>query len=347
MQLIVTAVHRAAPRGRDGTVRVVDWESRRVIHEFQPPSATRNDLQMRGRTGYRGVCFADELCSIASADAMYGYDQNWQLRQTITHPLFNDLHEIAWDGTHFWVTASGIDALLKLNRDGDVVDTVLFGALSPGVRERLDIPSRHVDLGLDYRETFFPLLGSHVTHVNGIQIVDGRQYATLFHQGAVVELESMNAVFQDRSYYGCHSGRIDGDYGYLAASHHQALLVFDSTTGEVVKQISVMDDAYRDTRGRTRRAAHRLARNRLVTGTGPLARLARVLSARMNPGPADALPGWARGIAIVDEGHILIGSAPASVALVDVEAGRVVDRIQFSDRVEHAVFAVEIDPRAP
>ena len=345
MRLVVTVIHRGAPQGEDGLVYVVDWETKTVLRTFQPPGALVEDYpdDGGGPRGYRGVCFARDLCYVASADTLYGYDSSWELRHQVTHPLFADLHEIAWDGDAFWVTSTGIDAVLRVSLEGTLLDEFFLGELPSGDRELLGIPERSIDRTSDHRMLLYPGWQTHVAHPNGVQIVNGQPYITLFLQGAVISLDPLTVLWQDDRYYGSHSGRLIGEDLHLAASFQTALLVAQRTNGTST-EISIEDDSFTDSRGRVKKALQG-AVIAIDSRGGLLRELLRRAPSRLNPQPLRDRPGWARGLRVIDDRHVLVGSSPASVALVDTEQQTVVERIVLSERMGDAVFAVEVDER--
>jgi len=292
--------------------------------------------------GYRGICFVDDLCYIASADTLYGYDRNWQLKHCVTHPLFSDLHEIAWDGAAFWVTSTGVDAVFQVSSGGELLDAVWFGELEPELRNELRIAPRTVDHSLDHRTKHHPVREEHVAHPNAIQVVSERPYVTLYYQGAVVAINPVELIWADTSYYGSHSGRVVADRLYLAASFKQSLLTVDRESG--TRRLIPVGHSAGDNRSRVRRTLQRTALW-LDSRTSLPRSLGGRLPTWLNPQPQRSLPGWTRGLALVDDRLVLMGSSPASVYLIDAVTGVIADHFPLSDNLAHSVFSVEVDPR--
>lgn len=59
-----------------------------------------------------------------------------------------------------------------------------------------------------------------------------------------------------------------------------------------------------------------------------------------------ALPGWVRGLAVIDRDTVLVGSSSASVWQIDVSTNSVTGKVPLGEDVRHAVFEVAIDPRS-
>jgi hypothetical protein len=325
---------------------VIDWPSQRVLHEFSPPTAIIEDFPDAGGGGLRGsrgVCFAGDLCYIASADSLYGYDDNWNLSHVVTHPLFSDLHEVAWDGSAFWVTSTGVDAVLKVSKDSELLDSFWFGGNESKAQDQLGIAPRAVDRDIDHRTTHHPMRDEHVAHPNAIQIVDGRPVVTLYYQGAVIALNPFEVLWASREFYGSHSGRVLGNQLYLAASFQQSLLAVDlSTTQQAL--VSVVGQQV-DSRGAATKGLQAAAL--WIDSRSQVARrIAMRLPSWLNPRPQRNRPGWTRGLCFIDDQRALLGSSPAGIFEIDLKSLNITGRLELSTEVPHAVFAVEVDPRA-
>ncbi len=56
MKLVVTVIHRGAPKGEDGLVYVVDWETKTVLRTLQPPSALAEDSRTLAEPSSIDLC---------------------------------------------------------------------------------------------------------------------------------------------------------------------------------------------------------------------------------------------------------------------------------------------------
>ena len=344
MRLIVTTIVRDSPLDKHGFVYVVDWEQKAVVHRFQPPPPrARHDVPRSGNRGFRGITFVGDRCYIANHDSIFAYDAQWRLVDTISHPFFASIHEIETDGESIWVTAAGTDAVLKVSLSGEILEEHFLGEMPADTRSRLGIRGRPIDRGVDHRDAR-PETASHVAHPNGLSLVGGRPYVTLYRPGAVFALNPFELVWRDDSYYGVHSGRLldGGKLLYLAASFQSEFLGVDLESGGTTFRVSVLGDTGHETswKGRIQRMLHHPVFGRIPTLAilkhGPQA-LRRFLPT--------SRPGWSRGIAVVDEDYILGGSSSATISLINTRLGRIEEVLQLEKGIQHSIFAIAIDPR--
>ena len=103
---------------------------------------------------------------MANYDTLYVFDDDWQVVDSLSHPLFVGIHEIDWDGEHLWAAATAIDAVLRVG-----LDWTVEAAWDPHGRagfERFGLrPRPHpLDGTIDYRVRQAPVLNE--CHVNGV-----------------------------------------------------------------------------------------------------------------------------------------------------------------------------------
>ncbi len=344
MRLIATSVVRDAPAECHGFVYVVDWDKKRILKRFQPPvRLPKLNIPRGGSRGYKGITFLGDRCYIGYYNSIFVYDANWNLVDTISPPLFASIHEIESDGEGIWVTSSGIDAVLKISPAGEVLERHFIGELLPEDLERVGIRPRPVDPDGDYRE-LLEHMSTHVAHPNGLSVVDGRPYVTLYRPGAVIGLNPFELVWRDDAYYGVHSGRVvdGGRLLYLAASFQSKFVGFDLKSGNKVLEVSMIQSGKDESpwMGLVRRAIHHPAMGRMPTVF--ILKHAPPVVRRLLP---TSRPGWTRGIAIVDEDHFFGGSSSATISLINSKDGRIEDQLQMEQGAQHSIFAIAVDKR--
>lgn len=344
MKLIVTTVVREAPLAQHGYVYIVDWEKKEVLCRFQPPPPRKNPVGLRGGSrGFRGITFIGDHCYIANHDSIFGYDLNWKLVNTISHPLFCSIHEIEADARCLWVVSTGIDAVLKMSLSGGVIEQHFLGELPEYDRASLGIRKRHIDYAADYREAGLET-SLDVAHPNAISLVAGRPYITLYRPGAVVALNPFELVWRDDSYYGVHSGRVldGGRILYVAASFQSAFLGIDLKSGGETFRVSAFDDSNhnRNWHGQIQKIVRNPAFQRM-----PTVFLLKHAPQWMRNFLPTARPGWSRGIAVVDDEYIFGGSSSATISLINTRTGRVEQQLQLEDGISHSVYEIAIDKR--
>ena len=185
MRLVATTVVRESIRGKQttGYIYDVDWDAREVVRRLPvpEPSFPESDDNPRGGVrGGRGVAVTPKGIVVANYDTLYVYDDDWNVVDSFTHPLFVGIHEIDWDGAHFWAAATAIDAVLKVGLDWSV-EAAWDPHEAPGF-ERFGLrPRPHpLDGTVDYRVRQAPLLNE--CHVNGVACRNG---ATVVNCGLV------------------------------------------------------------------------------------------------------------------------------------------------------------------
>lgn len=165
-----------------GAVVLVDWRTKQVVAERRLPCAAGLALLERGRI------------AVATQRSLVVLDSALRVVEEKSHPLFNNLHRMCRtpDGG-LVVASSGIDSILRLNRDLEVVDA--WHATQHGYPMDQRGVLRSLDFGKDHSGLFYPT-AVHTTHVNSV-LVEGtgsdaagwRILATLFWQGETVMID--------------------------------------------------------------------------------------------------------------------------------------------------------------
>ena len=344
MQLVVTTIVRDAPMDLHGFVYLVDWDKKKVLHRFQPPPPRAEfDIPRGGNRGFRGITFIGDNCYIANHDSVFGYDEDWNLVETIAHPYFASILEIEAERDQIWVVSTGVDGIFKVERDGNIVEEHFVGEYPIEYRSQLGIRERKVDRSVDHRETE-PDTSSNVAHPNGINLVDDRPYVTLYRPGALIGLNPFEVIWRDDSSYGSHSGRLLKNKSQIciAASFKSEFLGIDLKTDENAFRVSVLEDPGKgfSLKGMVQQIAHMPVFSRL-----PTTFILKHAPAALRGFLPTSRPGWTRGIALIDNEHLLGGSSSATISMVNMREQTIVEQMQMEDGIEHSVFAIAIDPR--
>ncbi len=126
MTVYFSTVVRAAPQKNGGEIIKVDWESKRVIarEAIVPSHPAVHDPNPRGSTrGGRGILIDGDEIFVASYHSLLVMDHDLKLKRRISHPLFANLHELAWDAQDIWAASTDIDVAIKVNRAGKTLDS--------------------------------------------------------------------------------------------------------------------------------------------------------------------------------------------------------------------------------
>jgi hypothetical protein len=105
----------------------------------------------------------------------------------ISLPLFNALHSIARSTRGYLVASTGLDLLLEITREGELLWE--WWATDHGFTLTPTGQLRQIEKGRDHRHERYGTLGQ-TTHVNAVaEHPSGLLLASLFHQGSVVAID--------------------------------------------------------------------------------------------------------------------------------------------------------------
>ncbi|MFC1849094.1 hypothetical protein ACFL27_02695 [candidate division CSSED10-310 bacterium] len=322
-QIIVTTVIRNGSRERNGFVFEIDWTLKKIMHQFPLPDIDVEELGPRGGArGARGTLSVGGYHYIANFNTIFVYDDTWNLRGEIQHPLFNGLHEMDYDYDGLWVSSTGIDAILKLDWEGNLQSSLFFGELEDHIRETLQISERRCDHTVNQRRALYPneLL---VTHVNSVKLYNERPYACLNKQGAIVALDPLEIIVPPSGKAGFHNGtRVNDDLLLVNSSYEKKLYGFKPDDGQIEFEIDWHAE--------------------LKTMYQKDKQLLEDIFCGKNTDGNVAQNGWARGLDVLESGRVLIGFAPAMIAELDLEDKKIIDVFPLDDDVHHAVHGLSV-----
>jgi hypothetical protein len=335
MRVIATTVVRESIRGKQktGYIYDVDWDAQAITRSLPvpDPSFPESDDNPRGGVrGGRGVAVTRDGIVVANYDTLWVYDDDWNVVDSFSHPLFVGTHEIDWDGRHLWTAATGIDAVLRVGLDREV--SVAWDPHDADHAARFGIrPRPHaMDGSIDYRVRQAPVIDQ--CHINGVTRLDG---ATVINCGLVRKTKPATARFaskvkrklgiDERKHGTANRGssmvvRVNGSGPasvLVALENHD----FPTHNGQVIGDGRV---ALNDSTNNTLRV--------YATADG------RELSALPAPGR------WLRGMEPLAGNRLLIGTAPGALHLVDLDANEIVSSLQLSEDPNEAVHGLVLCP---
>jgi hypothetical protein len=152
----------------------------------------------------------------------------------ISSPCFNALHSISRTRSGYLVASTGLDLLLELNREGDILWE--WWATDHGFTLTPTGERRQLDKTADHRTIKYGTL-QQTTHVNSAaELPDGRFLATLFHQGMVIAIDRETGQWQPvvEGLDHPHSVRVLDEQHFTVTDtvHGKALLVRLSRSGK-------------------------------------------------------------------------------------------------------------------
>jgi len=321
--VLATTVVRNGFEGHNGYLFEIDWDLKRIVHQLEIHNPLIDDLGPRGGArGARGVVSGNGHYYVANFNTIFVFDSSWQLVREISHPLFNGIHEIECDIDGLWVSSTGLDAVLKVDWHGQLLESIFLGELGQSWRDLLHIQSRQIDKHADHREIIYST-ANHVTHVNSVKLHDNKPYLCLYNQGAVISLDPLNIVVPPSDISGFHNGmRVSDDLILANSSFEKKLYGFDPGTGEKCLEVNWLTDL----QAASDRTAHYMTE----------------IFDHQNMGNSTAVAGWTRGLAMLPGGCVLIGLAPATIIEFDPDTKTVVDHFIIYDDVQHAIHGLSI-----
>ncbi len=337
MRLVATTVVRESIRGkqRTGFIYDVDWDAQTILRRLPVPDPNfpESDNNPRGGVrGGRGIVATRHGIVVANYDTLSLYDDDWNVVDSLTHPLFVGLHEIDWDGEHLWLAATGIDAVLKATLEGKV-DAAWDPHGPPDVLELGLRPRPHpLDATVDYRIREAPLIDQ--CHLNGVTRRDGM---TLVNCGLVRKRKSFAARAANRiraklRVSNPSSGRRNSGRSMVVRLDHDGpaqVLVELADHDFPTHNGQLLDDG-------------QVALNDSTENTF---RVFTVDDVKPRETLAVNVPGtWLRGLEPVAEGRVVVGTAPAALVLIDLDTGSIAGTVRLSDDPHEAVHGLALCP---
>ena len=338
MRVIATTVVRESIRGkqRTGYIYDVDWDEQRVVKRIpvpEPQFPETEDNPRGGVRGGRGVAVTRMGIVVANYDTLIVYDDDWSVLDEIGHPLFVGTHEIDWDGHHVWTAATGIDAVLRVSlEDRSVV--IAWDPHDPVVAPRFRISARPhpVDGSVDYRKREAPLLDQ--CHLNGVTRHAG---VTVVNCGLIRPAKTRLAKLRGRVESRLRTTvRMPPREMRRHAGSSAVLRLNGSVDPDVLVRLDGND--FPTHNGQLLDAQH------VVVNDSTANRL-RVFSLAGVELASHAIPGrWLRGLEPLPGRRVLLGSAPASLSLLDLDERRILARVSLSEDPNEAVHGLTLCP---
>jgi hypothetical protein len=277
------------------------------------PARPASDHNPRGGIrGGRGVAFTSDGVVLATYDTLVRYDDAWNVEDVLESPLFAGLHEIEWDGSRLWATATAIDALVCVDGSSatvawdphaDAAAALGLPPRDPGALARSDVPR------LDH------------CHLNG---VTRRGDEIVLHLGLVRRRRSAR-------------DRVARRLGVASVGESLVVRLNGSPVPEVLVRLRGGD---LPTHNGQFVASGRIAVNDSATNTLRLFAADTGSELRAFPMPGT----WLRGLEPVGGGYVLVGTAPASIHLVHLETGERERTVRLADDPNEAVHGLAVEP---
>jgi hypothetical protein len=349
---VTSAVRHAGSADFSGYFRVVDLEAGRTLLKASiPESAWRaDDPNPRGGVrGAKGVSAHGDRLVVANSERLFVFDPAWSLVEEITHPLMGAVHDVLAVDDGIWVTCTACDLLLKVDRQGEPVETWCWRA-DPELVSALGFESLPpFDPDADHRDPRVAQQGVHnAVHLNGIARTDGGLlllFGRILAPTLVKQRLRKAGLARTLSRVGISrplptkptpvpaSTIPDSSFAIVERPDDGRLRVLVHESGITVPNhnVAALDEAivYLDSNG-----------GRLVVWD-PAVKAERVSV------PIPGSPSFARGLVRIGERAYLVGSqAPLALHAVDLDAGEVVATVALAGEPNESVYGLEVVPEA-
>lgn len=287
---------------------LVDWQQKKIVKRFDVPILFDDSMPegqiSRDCRGVRQVRTIDGRLHVLTHGGQLVLDpESLKIVDQVTHPWHIGGHYLVPDGEHVWYNAGVQDAVVKLSRDG-VIQQIIHLCDCDELIEHLPIRRYRHDEQADFREKTRDWILSEKKagrvdqlHINTLQVHESKLYGFSCTYGALFQIHpEVRLVFRDDTLVHPHDGQFfTSERLIVNDSENSRVIVYDARNHERIREIEI---PIPDTKG---------------------------------DDPKHAQRGFVRGLAKVDESHVVVGSAPLSMYEVDVERGEVVAQMSFSD----------------
>lgn len=142
-----------------------------------------------------GMALSDDGVLVASLYDLHQVTPDLSIiKEPVSLPHFNMLHSLSRTRQGFLVASTGLDAILEVTRDGQLLWS--WWATEHGFEQTPTGEPRVVDKEQDHRGIKYGTL-AQTTHVNSAaELPNGTVLATLFHQGMVIAIDRETGNWQ-------------------------------------------------------------------------------------------------------------------------------------------------------
>jgi hypothetical protein len=309
-KLIATSVVRGSQQGEShGGVYLVDF-AKEEVNQVVDWNTGEIDWQGRGwDRGLRGIAFFHGEIYIAASDELFVYDTDFNIRRSFRNPYLKHCHEIFQLNNHLYLTSTGHDSILAFDLEGQK----FFWAIHLAKGEKGPVGTAYSPTGINGPGGANGPPAENLLHLNNIFANKQGMFASGLKTGGMLRIGDKNVVdFVVELPKGIHNARPFGE-GVIfndTAADHMRYVRRDGT--EVRYRIPKYDES-------------ELTHTEL--GDEHVAR-----------------QGFARGLCVIDDRLVAIGSAPSTVTLFDLESGTEVSRVNFSMDIRNAIHGLEVWP---
>jgi hypothetical protein len=323
-----STVVRTAPEDRAGELVKLDWTTKRVLGRvpIRAEHPAVSDPNPRGSTrGGRGILLDGDRVLVASYHSILAFDRNLRFLEQITHPLFANLHELAFDHGDIWATSTDIDAAIKIDLSGRTIES-WWPREDPVTSTQFRLEPLSIEKSRDNRTAFVGTSDAAPSHVHLNAAAGGngdcRPMMLLNRFGAVVRLNPTEVLVADPSLRGCHN--LVSVPGAILVNNTRARSIHAyEPDGALAKRIPLLQFSA------VRRILYRHAFAAAAGWLGRFGKPQRVFRRAFAKWSA-ARPLFVRGLHPLDKDRILVGLSPATILEIDWRAEKLLDSFTYS-----------------
>ena len=327
-------VIRAAPVRQGGSLVRLDWDSKTVVREVPivpTDPALDHDPNERGNVrGCRGIQVVGDEVIAADYHTLQVFDKELNPVRRLSHGQMVGLHEIQAIGGSLWVTATTLDAALKVDLASGALQAEFWPREMPAFQQALGVEPLPVDKQADNRASYLAgetFRGPSHLHLNAVCEFRGETYA-LFHSKCVVaNLSRGTIVIRDKHLKHAHNLLIEEPgIAWINDTRRTVVRCYDLASGEQQRAYEI----------------------RKMKGIKPLL-LRSAVRALRETGPAffsskrkaTARPLYLRGLALHGD-YIFAGFSPATIFCIDRHSGKLVDAYFHSDDARDCIHGLAV-----
>lgn len=223
----ITKYFNSEPSAHYGLLEVVDFEKKEIktINKLKPNKEYLNKDKPDIR--YTSCSLQGSKLYVGSTTEVFVFDfPSMDLIRTFSHPYLNDVHHVKEINDDIYVVSTGLDAVLKFDKDLNFCKAINVMGKNPNHRF-----SKTEDLRVLY--TTKP----HESHPNFIFNIDDDIYVTRFHQKDALCINNINKIF-DIGIQKIHDGHLFDDEVFFTTIDGK-VIIFDAETRQKKKTLDL------------------------------------------------------------------------------------------------------------
>ena len=305
MKLLATSVVRGSQQGEShGGVYLLDLERQHAELKLDWDAAGIDWAGRGGDRGLRGIAFDGETVYITASDELFAFAPDFSLLGSWRNPYIKHCHETSIRERTLYIASTGFDSILGFDLDEKTFNWAMHVDL-----QRF----RFVARAYDPQGEDGPLQLNKL-HINNVHCDDNGLYLSGLRTGGMVHFNGKTLSMSAELPAGTHNAR----------PFRNGVLFNDSEADR-------LRYAGRGDGGEDRALAV------------PRYALQELKNAEFDDGRV-ARQGFARGLAVISDTVVAVGSSPSTVVLYDLAGNRRLMSVNLSLDVRDAIHGLEVWP---